>query len=68
MTTVLALPPGDVIWGQSALVNVVAPPDEPQVGNIVEARRGLIVVKRPLRCTCRFRIGHASRRTPIRSR
>ena len=48
ITSVLALPSGDVISGQSALVNVVAPPEEPQVGNIVEARRGLIVVKSPV--------------------
>ena len=48
VTTVLALPAGDVIAGQSALVNVVAPPDEPQIGNIVDGRRGLIVVKSPI--------------------
>src|SRR5215471_2329419 len=48
ITSVLALPAGDVIAGQSALVNVVAPPDEPQIGNIVEGRRGLIVVKSPV--------------------
>lgn len=48
ITSVLALPSGDVISGQSALVNVVAPPDDPQVGNIVDARRGLIVVKSPV--------------------
>ena len=48
VTSVLALPSGDVISGQSALVNVVAPPDEPQIGNIVEARRGLVVVKSPV--------------------
>jgi len=45
VTSVLALPWGDVISGQSALVNVAAPPDEPQIGNIVEPRRGLIVVR-----------------------
>src|SRR5262249_22501145 len=45
ITSVLALPSGDVISGQSALVNIVAPPDEPQIGNIVEARRGLIVLR-----------------------
>jgi imidazolonepropionase-like amidohydrolase len=45
VTSVLALPWGDVISGQSALVNVAAPPDDPQIGNIVEARRGLIVVR-----------------------
>ena len=48
ITSVLALPSGEVISGQSALVNVAAPPDEPQIGNIVEPRRGLIVVKSPV--------------------
>ena len=48
ITSVLALPSGDVISGQSALVNVVAPPDDPQVGTIVDARLGLIVVKSPV--------------------
>ena len=45
ITSVLALPSGDVITGQSALVNVAAPPDDAQIGNIVESRRGLVVVK-----------------------
>src|SRR5262249_4858950 len=44
----LALPAGHVLSGHSALVNPVAPPDEPQIGNIVEGRRGLIVVKSPV--------------------
>jgi imidazolonepropionase-like amidohydrolase len=48
ITSVLALPSGEVISGQSALVNVAAPPDEPQIGNIVEPRRGLIVVRSPV--------------------
>jgi len=48
ITTVLALPAGEVISGQSALVNVVAPPDEPQIGDIVEQRRGLVVVRSPV--------------------
>jgi imidazolonepropionase-like amidohydrolase len=48
ITSVLALPSGDVITGQSALVNVVAPPDDPQIGNIVTDRRRLIVVKNPV--------------------
>jgi len=48
ITSVLALPAGDVISGQSALVNVVAPPDAPQIGNIVDSRRGLIVVRSPV--------------------
>ena len=48
VTSVLAIPAGEVIAGQSAFVNVVAPPDDPQIGNIVDARRGLIVVKSPV--------------------
>lgn len=48
ITSVLALPSGDVISGQSALVNVAAPPDEPQIGSIVGERRGLVVVKTPV--------------------
>src|SRR5439155_11899031 len=44
----LALPSGEVISGQSALVNVAAPPEEPQVGDIVATRRGLVVVKTPV--------------------
>ena len=45
ITSVLAVPSGDVFTGQSALVNVAAPPDDPQIGNIVESRRGLVVVR-----------------------
>jgi len=45
ITSALAVPAGDVISGQRALVNVVAPPDQPQIGNIVDARRHLIIVK-----------------------
>jgi imidazolonepropionase-like amidohydrolase len=48
ITSVLALPSGDVFAGVSALVNVVAPPDEPQIGNIAEPRRGLVVLKSPV--------------------
>ena len=60
MTSVLALPSGDVISGQSALVNVVAPPDDPQIGNIVEATaRADRRQSRRSRCTCRFRIVRA---------
>ena len=48
VTAVLALPSGEVISGQSALVNVAAPPDDPQIGNVVEPRRGLVVVRTPV--------------------
>jgi imidazolonepropionase-like amidohydrolase len=48
VTSVLALPAGEVVSGQSVLANVVAPPEEPQIGNIVESRRGLAVVRTPI--------------------
>ena len=48
VTTVLSLPPGSLVRGQSALVNVAAPPDEPQVGAVADPRRGLTVVKTPV--------------------
>jgi imidazolonepropionase-like amidohydrolase len=48
ITSVLAVPSGDVITGQSAFVNVAAPPDDPQIGNVVEGRRGLLVVRTPV--------------------
>src|SRR5204862_7562128 len=48
ITSVLALPSGEVIPGQSALVNVAAPADEPQIGDVVAPRRGLVVLKTPV--------------------
>lgn len=48
ITSVLALPGGDVISGQSALVNLAASPDTPQVGAVAAPRRNLFVVKSPV--------------------
>ena len=48
ITSVLAVPSGDVISGQSALVNVVAAREEPQIGGIVEPRRSQLVVRAPV--------------------
>ncbi len=48
ITSVLATPPGDLITGRSSLVNVVAPEDAPQIGNVADERRGLYVVKTPV--------------------
>lgn len=48
VTTVLAVPPGPVISGRSALVNVVAPEEDPQIGAVADPRRGLGVVKTPV--------------------
>jgi imidazolonepropionase-like amidohydrolase len=48
VTSVLATPPGVVVKGQSGLVNVVGPVDEPQIGNVGDYRRGLQVVRTPV--------------------
>lgn len=48
ITSVLATPPGEVFKGHSALVNVVAPDDEPQIGGLADERRGRIVVRTPI--------------------
>jgi imidazolonepropionase-like amidohydrolase len=48
VTTVLATPPGVLVKGQSALVNVVAPADEPQIGGVADPRRGVQIVRTPV--------------------
>ena len=48
ITSALAVPAGEVIAGQSALVNVIAPPEEPQIGSLAGERRGLVVVRTPV--------------------
>jgi imidazolonepropionase-like amidohydrolase len=48
ITSVLAVPPGEVIPGYSALVNVATPPESAPVGGIAASRRSLAVVKAPV--------------------
>jgi imidazolonepropionase-like amidohydrolase len=48
ITSVLATPPGEVIKGRSALVNVAAPEEDPQVGAVADPRRGLVVLRAPV--------------------
>lgn len=48
VTTVLAVPSQGIFKGQSALVNVVLAPDDPQISTIADYRRGLAVVKSPV--------------------
>ena len=48
VTTVLATPTSGLFKGQSALVNVSAPPDEPQIGAVADQRRGLQIVRAPV--------------------
>jgi imidazolonepropionase-like amidohydrolase len=48
VTSVLATPTTGLFKGQSALVNVTAPEDEPQIGAVADQRRGLQVVRTPV--------------------
>lgn len=48
ITTILATPSGDVIRGQSALVNTAAGPDAPQIGALADDRRVQLVVRTPV--------------------
>lgn len=48
ITSALVVPPGEIVRGQSALVNTVPPEDEPQIGALADERRGLIVVRTPV--------------------
>jgi imidazolonepropionase-like amidohydrolase len=48
VTTMLATPGGEIIRGQSALVNVLPPVDEPQIGDITGTRRGQVVLRSPV--------------------
>jgi hypothetical protein len=54
VTTVLATPPGVIVKGQSALVNVAAPADEPQIGSVAAPRRGLQIVRTPVALHVQF--------------
>lgn len=45
VTTVLATPPGAVFRGQSALVNIVAAADSPQIGAVADIRSTLPVIE-----------------------
>ena len=44
----LSTPPGVIVKGQSALVNVTAPVDEPPIGNVGDYRTGIQVVRTPV--------------------
>ena len=48
ITSVLATPTAGLFKGQSALVNVTAPSDEPQIGSVADPRRGLQIVRTPV--------------------
>ena len=57
ITSVLATPGGNIFRGQSALVNVVAPPDDPQIGSVADIRSTMTVVKAPVALHVNFNPG-----------
>jgi imidazolonepropionase-like amidohydrolase len=48
ITSVLATPQAGLFKGQSALVNVTSPVDEPQIGAVADPRKGLQIVRTPV--------------------
>lgn len=48
ITSVLSTPPGVIVKGQSALINVTAPVDEPAIGHVGDFRSGIQVVRTPV--------------------
>src|SRR5688572_21948712 len=48
ITSVLAVPSQGIFKGQSALVNTMYPPEDPQISTLADYRRGLAVVKAPV--------------------
>ena len=48
ITSVLSIPPGVIVKGRSALVNVAAPGDDPAIGNVGDYRVGIQVVRTPV--------------------
>jgi imidazolonepropionase-like amidohydrolase len=48
ITSVLAVPPGTTFAGQSALVNVALPEDEPQIGALADVRSGQPIIRTPV--------------------
>ena len=54
ITAVLAVPGGGAIAGMSAMLHAAIPDEEPQIGNIADARAGRYVVKTPALLHVRF--------------
>jgi imidazolonepropionase-like amidohydrolase len=57
ITSVLATPSGNIFRGQSALVNVVAPADDPQIGSLADIRRTMTVIEAPVALHVNFNPG-----------
>jgi imidazolonepropionase-like amidohydrolase len=57
ITTVLAVPPAGLFRGQSALVDVAAPPDDEDVSRVGAYRRGAVVIAAPVAQHVTFAVG-----------
>jgi len=60
VTSALAVPSQGIIRGQSALVNVTAPPDPPETSALATYRRGLVVVRAPVAQHVAFSTGRGA--------
>jgi imidazolonepropionase-like amidohydrolase len=65
ITTVLATPPGVLIKGHSALINVATPEDEPIVGAIAAPRAGVSVLKSPVALHVQFQAARTGEGYPV---
>jgi hypothetical protein len=57
ITTVLAVPSSGLIRGESALINVAAPPDQDDVSRVAGYRRGAVVIASPVAEHITFAVG-----------
>jgi imidazolonepropionase-like amidohydrolase len=57
ITSVLAVGPTGLFRGESALVNVVAPPDEDDISRVAPYRRGSVVIASPVAQHVTFAVG-----------
>jgi len=57
ITSVLAVPSSGLVRGQSALVNVTAPPDQDDVSRVAGYRRGAVVIAAPVAQHITFAVG-----------
>lgn len=57
ITSVLAVSPAGLFRGQSALVDVAAPPDEEDVSRVAAYRRGTVVIASPVAQHVTFAVG-----------
>ena len=60
ITSALAVPSQGIIRGQSALVNVTAPPDPAETSALATYRRGLVVVRAPVAQHVAFSTGRGA--------